>query len=372
MPDPTTFPETGGGFGDLQSLINIFQQLFGGGGTNTQGESQSPEALAAAQSMMGLLGPEFTNGQFSPEQADRDSAGQVQAIIRQMTESGMPGIQTGENSAGAYNSTAAQLLRNDLATRTAEAGAARVATTRTQYASARQSQINSMIALITAMSNAHRTNSTNSATNALLNAQNTRNAARAAAAAAALRALTGGGKPSGKPPSNKPTKVPQQRETTNPNEPDTSAQDDMDHAGNGLPEDINRDDVLGLDLTGADLVDDTSQIDDFDHGGAISEVTNTGNTDVIDLGDLGGLNPETFQFDPILDPNIDPNSGGNTGNNNNGTPGDGLGPDGTDLGDGLGPDDYINLGDDTDFTDLIDYGDGGGGSFGDGGFEPGE
>lgn len=343
--------ENGGGFGDIQSLINIFTQLFGGGGSNTTGDSQSPEALTAAQNLMTLLGPEFNSGQFSPEQADRDSAGQVTQIIRQMTEAGLPVITGAENASGGYNSTAGLLLKNDLATRTAEAGAARIAATRTQYASARSAQISQMIMLIRAMSDAHRTNTTNTTTNALINSTNARRAAAAAAAAAALRAMTRGRNPASagaKPP--KPPKPPNSP-SANPADP-SSPGDESEGMGfppGELPQDINRDDVLGLDMTGDPSIDDTSQIDDFDHGGAIPDVIDNG---VIDLGDLGNVNPETFNFTDILGPDPNPNGPDDTFTGGTDISDEGDNGDGVDLGD------ITDLGDNTDF---IDWGDGGGG-----------
>lgn len=377
MPDPSTIPVDSpfADFGGPQGLIDLFTQLFGGGGTTTTGDTQSPEAVQAAQSLMAVLGPELTNNDFSNAAAERDSTGAIQSIIRQMTESGLPTITTGENAAGGYNSTAASLLKNDLATRTAEAGAAKLSATKTSYATARQGQIAQIINLIRTMATAHTQNVTTTQRNALLNQNNTRNAAAAAGAAALLRALTGkgnGGKaptPAGKTPAA--PKVPD-AQAPNPGEAgheDESLGLDMTNpngpTGNPVNDQINNDDVLGLDLTGGDIPGpDTSAEDDLDHGGALGTVSFTGEVGqgdpgVIDLGALGDTTSPDFNFSDLLNNDGINNPGGdftdpNAGNNNDGLDTTSDGSDGFDFLDNF------------DFTAGFDGGGGGDG------FDPGE
>jgi hypothetical protein len=174
--------------------------LFGTEQNQTVTEN-SPEGSAAAQQLMPILLQMLTSQDFSQEAAGRDAQGQVDMIIKQMMEGGIPNILNAENISGGYAGTTATLLKNDLASRAAGEGANRIATVRNQYAGQRNAQSTLMIQLINAMTNANRVRSTSTNNQGLV--QN-RNAQRAAGLAALLAMLNGKKKPdkntSGKKP----------------------------------------------------------------------------------------------------------------------------------------------------------------------------
>lgn len=168
---------------DLDRILALIPGLFPG---STTDNTTSPAALDASSQLLPLLMQMFTSGDFSAQAADKDSAGAVSSIINGMLQSGLPGISSSESISGGYNSTTAQLLRNDLATRAAEAGAARKDSTRLAYAGQRNSQGGLIVQLINAMTNAQRLRQTSTS------ATGNQAAAGTAALLAALKALTGG------------------------------------------------------------------------------------------------------------------------------------------------------------------------------------
>lgn len=198
MPDASTIPDPGA-FGDLSQITELIRGLFP---TNVDSSEVSPAGLDAGNALLPMLMQMFQSSNFSPQQADADSADAVSRIVRQAIEGGMPGIAGAENIGGGYNTTTAGLLRNDLAVKAGEAGAARRDSTRLAYAGQKNAQGTQLIALINALTNAQR-----------LKGQTTSNKGNAAAAGttallALLRSMMNSNKQNGskgQPPSqNKP------------------------------------------------------------------------------------------------------------------------------------------------------------------------
>lgn len=343
MPDDAggRIPEGGT---DLDRILALIPGLFPG---STTDNTNSPAALDASSQLLPLLMQMFTSGDFSVQAADKDSAGAVQSIINGMLQSGMPGISGSESISGGYNSTTAQLLRNDLATRAAEAGAARKDSTRLAYASQRNSQGGLIVQLINAMANAQRSRTTSTS------ATGNQAAAGTAALLAALKALTGG-KGSGGGQAPKPSPGAGGGGSKPGAEPDTSGTGGSGAGGRESEEDARQNDPL------------------YQSGGG------TGNNPNSPAGDPFAEDP--YEVDQFLgdnsvtrdDSNNDPyqidqsrDDGGLFNNNGGGNPGDGF-TDNFDFGDmGLG-DFNFDLGDfsggNNDFGNFGDFG-------GDGGFD---
>ena len=360
MPDPSEIPENNG-LGDISQLMTILNQLFGGG-SSTEGNENSPEAMATAQMFLPLLTSMFTSGDFSPEAAVRDSQGEVQLMMKQLIEGGMPGIQGAEGVSGGYNSTTAQLLRNDLATRAAGQGAARVSQVKNQYAGTKNAQAMMMIQLINAMSNANRNRTNNTTTKGVADNANARRAAAAAAALAALKPSKGpAGTQSGKNPQKpiKPANLPGQQGGSS-NRDDLNDQAARMGYGAGDKDDPNE--ILSNNGIGSESSDDLAERSGVDQGSIADRVDESSdpNYDPYDMmGDLGSLNPGgEFDF-TALDP-FDPmdlsgfDLGGGNDNNDDGG-GDvyyELGPEDYEGGDGSGGGDGGSGG---DWGDPGDY-----------------
>lgn len=184
-------------FGDLGDLIPLLNSLFGTEQNQSVTEN-SPEGQAAAQQLMPILMQMLTSQDFSQEAAGRDAQGQVDMIIKQMLEGGIPNILNAENVSGGYAGTTAALLKNDLASRAAGEGANRIASVRNQYAGQRNAQSTLLIQLINAMTNANRVRNTSNNNQGLVQNSN----AQRAAGLAALAAMAGNKKP--KPPKKPP------------------------------------------------------------------------------------------------------------------------------------------------------------------------
>lgn len=362
MPDPATIPDQGilSDLGGPNGLMTLLNGLFGtsGGGTS---DSTSPEALDAATTLFQGLLPSITGTDFSPEAATRDAQGQVDQIIRNMTEStsaGVPAITSAENMNGGYGGTTTGLLKNDLASRIASAGASQVATVKSNYASARTQQLAAVVGLINAMANAHKSTASTNKTNGQVNNSTAQKAAAALAAAAALKkAMSGSAPPGGAKQSAKdtgPTKDP--AAATNPdnasqvsdaidkanaespygsgeltseelqnivnennplNNPDNAAQvsaqlDNPENQSGGTSTDISSNDF-------------TNSID----GGTIADFTSDGNsTDISGLGDVSGLLDEmglTGDTNSQSDTSGDTTGSDNPGDNSGDTSGDNSG-----------------------------------------------
>ena len=319
IPNSGPFSEYGG----LPGIMTLLQGLFGGG-SSSQSDANSPEGLQAA---MGLLGPllgEFNNGDYSPAAADRDSEATVQQIIRQMSETGNPIIQGAEQSGGGYSSTTASLLRNDLASRIVQAGAAEKANTKTKYAAARQAQVSQVLSLIKIIADAHRTQAIQNQTQGLIDNTNARRAAAAAAAASALKGLTqkpqaggnkpgkGGGGGGGKPGKNDESpagKDYSNYESGRETEEDARSNDPDYKTGELTDANFPNDDVLGADLRG-DNQESNNELnaDPFDifhneggnnedFGDLFGDLDSLGDVDLsnIDLGDIGDIPDFTFE-----------------------------------------------------------------------------
>lgn len=199
IPNSTPFGE----FGGMQGIMQILQGIFGGS-SSSQSDSNSPEGMQSAMALFSQLMPDLGTNDYSAGAAERDSKGAVDQIIQHMTETGNPIIQGGEQGSGGYSSSTAGLLRNDLAARIAQAGAAEVSNTKTKYAAARGTQVAQIVSLIKIIADAHRTQAINNQTQGLKDNTSARNAAAGAAALAALKGATSAkpGSSAGQP--NKP------------------------------------------------------------------------------------------------------------------------------------------------------------------------
>jgi hypothetical protein len=267
---PAAIPEENT-LGDIQSLINMFGSVFGMTG-NSSSSSTSPEGLDAAQQFLPALLNMIMGQDYSPQAAERDSAPAVQLILQQALESGMPGISASENSAGAYNSTTAALLRNDLAARAAGEGAALTTKNKATYGALRTGQANSVISLINSIIGASRRSSTTTTTPNLASNPAARRAAALAAGAAAARSALKPKAPGGI--------------SARPQNPGLQGVDDFDRTPMFNVMDPNPGDIS---------IDD---MDTFKPGPTPSvSVENVGNTDTGTdggFGDLGDPNGDNF------------------------------------------------------------------------------
>lgn len=126
---------TGGGSG-ISSLATSF--IGSSGTTNTSGsttgttQSLSDSDTAALQALIQALGGQ--NSQYSRQNAIADSQGFADSALKSLKETGLPQILANQTTAGAYNSTSAKQLSDDLTARTATDISANTANTVANYA----------------------------------------------------------------------------------------------------------------------------------------------------------------------------------------------------------------------------------------------
>lgn len=342
MPDGE-IPSTGG-IGDLNSLLELFKGIFGSG-TNSDTNQNSPTALAGIQTLLPMLLQNLTSGDFSRESAIKDSQGEVDDIIKQLKDSGIPLISQQQNNAGAYNSTTASLLANDLASRAAGQGALAQGKTIDAYARLQQNKVTQLIALINSAVGAERNTITRNQTPGLKDNVAARNTALAGLLAGLLgkgngKPSSGGAKPNGnsnknpaarRPGDNSPTGAGTQATDDNPtaglpgaegDTPGTSDGDAADRAAQDeqFPQDFTPLDAGGdigslLDTSSVDFMSDIadngglpdlldgSDLLFFGDDGSTTDAFDPGNTtDGIDLGDPFDLGDNAADVGDVSDP----------------------------------------------------------------------
>lgn len=111
---------SGGGAG-ISSLAGTFLGSSGttnqSGSSSTNTQSLSDSDTAALQALIQALGGQ--NAQYSRQNAIADSQGFADSALKSLKETGLPQILANQTTAGAYNSTSAKQLSDDLTARTA-------------------------------------------------------------------------------------------------------------------------------------------------------------------------------------------------------------------------------------------------------------
>lgn len=126
---------SGGGEGGL--LGNLFGYDISKSGNSTTNATQTTLSADEIQQLTSLIATlQGNSAQYSRTNAIADAQGFADQAIKDMTEKGLPAIATQQKSAGAYDSTSATQLSNDLQARTAAAISANTSNVVTQYANA--------------------------------------------------------------------------------------------------------------------------------------------------------------------------------------------------------------------------------------------